>query len=585
MPRPPAILAALGPDADGPTDADLLRRFAEDRDAGAFELLVWRHAGLVLRTCRGLLRDHHAAEDAAQAVFLALARQAASVGRTGAAAGWLFRVARRVAARAAKRQPRPAFADIALDTLPAPATPAPDPDLALVLDQEFARLPERYRAPVLLCLVEGLTHAQAARRLGWPVGSVAGRLARAKGLLAARLTRRGVALSLLTRAAVAVPATFAAATTRAAIGFVTRGRGVLPAAVLDQARRELRMVIARKVFGFGVVAAVACVGLAGLRGSAEPPAPAPAPRPKPAATGSAGVVPPRAVVLAASEDARTGLASGIGEGMFEMSGSDGKPVKFALRVSHAGPKFWAQLTHMEGGRENEWPTTLVVVYDGETVAYREENPRFRPTGEEARVFAAKPDEFGRYPASVFAFNPPRLQAAVLDLPAYLKNRPETAFAFTGEGVSATAELSNEPPVSTTITFPKRAGYNVGSYAVHRADTGYTHTATATWGRSNGVWYVKEVEKADAWCDRPRTFRKLTYTSFAANAKVDPALFRLPALGLTDARSRLIFMDFRTGGIDLYTHDPSAPVKETDALLDGLRRLPLRASIRPPAKES
>src|SRR5262245_26471203 len=96
------VLAALGPDLGEPTDAELLARFVADRDAGAFELLVWRHAGLVLRICRGVLHDRHTAEDATQAVFMALARQAGSVGRAGSAAGWLFRVARRVAARAAR---------------------------------------------------------------------------------------------------------------------------------------------------------------------------------------------------------------------------------------------------------------------------------------------------------------------------------------------------------------------------------------------------------------------------------------------------------------------------------------------------
>src|SRR5439155_19071721 len=98
------LRAALGPDPAAPSDAELLLRFASDRDAGSFELLVWRHAGLVLRVCRSVLRDHHAAEDAAQATFLALARQAAQVGRAGSAAGWLFRVARRVAGRAARRR-------------------------------------------------------------------------------------------------------------------------------------------------------------------------------------------------------------------------------------------------------------------------------------------------------------------------------------------------------------------------------------------------------------------------------------------------------------------------------------------------
>ncbi|AMV26936.1 RNA polymerase sigma factor [Gemmata sp. SH-PL17] len=74
------ILAATRSELAEPTDAELLARFVNDRDAGAFELLVWRHAGLVLRACKGVLGDHHAAEDAAQAVFLALARQAPTVG-------------------------------------------------------------------------------------------------------------------------------------------------------------------------------------------------------------------------------------------------------------------------------------------------------------------------------------------------------------------------------------------------------------------------------------------------------------------------------------------------------------------------
>src|SRR5262249_41665672 len=115
------LRVVLGPDLAAPSDAELLRRFAADRDAGAFELVVWRHAGLVLRVCKGVLRAHHAAEDAAQATFLALARQAARVGRRGSAAGWLFRVARRVAGRAARQQGRPVTeAGIDLDTLPAP---------------------------------------------------------------------------------------------------------------------------------------------------------------------------------------------------------------------------------------------------------------------------------------------------------------------------------------------------------------------------------------------------------------------------------------------------------------------------------
>src|SRR5262245_49634799 len=107
-PRVPSVASfvrvALGPDPNGPTDAELLARFARTQDEGAFELLVWRHAGMVLRVCRAMLLDHHSAEDATQATFLALAKQAHSVGRRGTVAGWLYCVARRISARLAARR-------------------------------------------------------------------------------------------------------------------------------------------------------------------------------------------------------------------------------------------------------------------------------------------------------------------------------------------------------------------------------------------------------------------------------------------------------------------------------------------------
>ena len=74
MPEPVArFLRSLDP---GPADAELLRRFAAGRDQAAFELLVWRHAGMVQAAAFAVLRDRHLAEDAAQAAFLALARRA-----------------------------------------------------------------------------------------------------------------------------------------------------------------------------------------------------------------------------------------------------------------------------------------------------------------------------------------------------------------------------------------------------------------------------------------------------------------------------------------------------------------------------
>jgi RNA polymerase sigma factor (sigma-70 family) len=282
-PPPPDVIrylrSALGPDADGPADAALLARFNRDRDEAAFELLVWRHAGMVLRVCRGVLRDHHAAEDACQAVFLALARQAGAVGRRGAVAGWLYRVARRVAHRAARRR---------VPAVPADRLPAPDPDpgldpaVARVLQDELDRLPERYRVPVLLCFFEGLTHADAARRLGWPVGTVAGRIARAKELLYRRLTRRGVAAPaagvaalLAAGPAAAVPPSFVGTTARAAAAFAG-GAGVVPgvsATVLELANGVMRTMTATKLqWAAGVVALCGAIAAGGVWATAPGPA-------------------------------------------------------------------------------------------------------------------------------------------------------------------------------------------------------------------------------------------------------------------------------------------------------------------------
>src|SRR5205814_6651075 len=127
----------------GLSDAALLERFAVSRDEAAFEVLVWRHGPMVLGVCRRALGKHHDAEDAMQATFLALARQAGSIGKRASLAGWLYRVAYRTALRArrqAGKQPT--------DPTPVEDLPAPPPDdlvaaheLRLLLDEELQGLP------------------------------------------------------------------------------------------------------------------------------------------------------------------------------------------------------------------------------------------------------------------------------------------------------------------------------------------------------------------------------------------------------------------------------------------------------------
>jgi RNA polymerase sigma factor (sigma-70 family) len=198
------------------TDADLLARFVTRRDEAAFELLLWRHGTMVLHICRDVTRDAHAAEDAFQATFLALVRKAGSI-RAGESLGaWLYQVAYRVALKARSqiaRRNEHETAGVNVAGLPAVAE-LPDEaslrELRPVLHEEVQRLPAKYRTPIVLCYLQGLTHEEAARQLGWPKGTVAERLARARELLRKRLSRRGVALSVALSALALAPATASA---------------------------------------------------------------------------------------------------------------------------------------------------------------------------------------------------------------------------------------------------------------------------------------------------------------------------------------------------------------------------------------
>jgi RNA polymerase sigma factor (sigma-70 family) len=211
------------------TDAELLEKFVSSADATSFEVLVWRHGPMVLGLCRRILRDQHEAEDAFQATFLVFARKAGSIGQREAVGCWLYKVAYRIALRLR------ASATKRLTTgEPAEELPAPEPiddadwrDLRPVLDEEIARLPEKYRAAFVLCYLEGRTNEEAAVQLGCPKGTILSRLSRGREWLRARLTRRGVALTAasltltLSRNAVsaAVPTVLTRSTINAAVPF------------------------------------------------------------------------------------------------------------------------------------------------------------------------------------------------------------------------------------------------------------------------------------------------------------------------------------------------------------------------------
>ena len=219
-------------------DAELLARFADAADGGAFAELVARHGPMVLGACRRVLGNVADADDAFQAAFVVLARRAGVAARAASPAGWLYGVAVRVARKARVRDARRK----ARERRATPVNPADrlDPaewaDLRAVLDDELERLGDRYRDPLVLCCLEGRSREEAARLLGWPEGTVSGRLARAKELLRGRLERRGVACSaavlaaaLAERGTAAVPPALARAALDAATGAVPAGVAELTA--------------------------------------------------------------------------------------------------------------------------------------------------------------------------------------------------------------------------------------------------------------------------------------------------------------------------------------------------------------------
>jgi RNA polymerase sigma factor (sigma-70 family) len=272
------LLADLGPEGGGMTDGELLARFLRSRDEDALAALVRRHAPMVWGVCRRLL-NHHAAEGAFQATFLVLVRKAADVPRQ-AVANWLYGVARQTAVRlratAAKRGRRERQAM----NMPEPTVPeGRDADLQSRVDEEVSRLPDHYRGVVVLCDLEGRTREEAARQLGVPQGTVASRLARARALLARRLTQRGVVLSggsvavVLSAGSASASAPPALVTsTIKAVTLVTAGQagaGVISAQVAALAEGVVKGMSLMKLKAAGAVLFV-ILGLVALGGGLLP---------------------------------------------------------------------------------------------------------------------------------------------------------------------------------------------------------------------------------------------------------------------------------------------------------------------------
>jgi RNA polymerase sigma factor (sigma-70 family) len=189
------------------TDGELLTQWVKESDAVSLDNLIRRHGGMVLGVCRRILGNSADAEDAFQVTFLILVKKARTLVSPGQVAGWLhgvaFQVSRRMRADLSRRRQRETKM---VSEHPAPDSPEDMTDARRIIDEELNRLPDKYRLPILLCELEGLTLDEAARRLGWPRGTVAGRLSRGRDILRRRLSRRrGLALPMVMLGAPSLP--------------------------------------------------------------------------------------------------------------------------------------------------------------------------------------------------------------------------------------------------------------------------------------------------------------------------------------------------------------------------------------------
>ena len=265
-------LSLSGPIAD----ADLLARFTAGGDEAAFELLVRRHATMVLAACRRILRNAHDADDAFQAAFLVLARKAASISRGEVLPAWLHRVACRAAFRLrANRARLNSREQNGIELLPAPAGSSVT-ELERVLDEEIAKLPARLRAVIVLCCLEGKSGEEAGRLLGCPPGTVSSRLTRARERLRVRLTRRGFGPAAIFAAlgarpgdisAAFVPSTLIENTLRAVPAFLHGRPPGDPAAI---ARGVIRTMTLSQMKFAALVLAVGLLALGGVFAGARP---------------------------------------------------------------------------------------------------------------------------------------------------------------------------------------------------------------------------------------------------------------------------------------------------------------------------
>jgi RNA polymerase sigma factor (sigma-70 family) len=254
------------------SDGQLLERFARGREEAAFAALLRRHGAMVLSVSERVLHQRQDAEDVFQATFLLLARKASSIRKRESVASWLHGVAHRIALKTRTRlMIRRRHEKKAADRIPPAVRAEAWQEVQAALDAALSELPERYRAPLVLCCLEGKSLAEAARLLGRPLATVGTQLARGRKLLRERLTQHGltvsvtgmVSLLLANTASSATPPALTQATVAAALALQAgrKAAAVCSSRVAELVERELHTIVLSN-FKWGLVSLVAACGIA-----------------------------------------------------------------------------------------------------------------------------------------------------------------------------------------------------------------------------------------------------------------------------------------------------------------------------------
>lgn len=230
------------------SDSELVRRFAASKDEVALAALIRRHGPLILRTSERLLGNRADAEDVFQAVFLVLARKVTTLKRPEAIGPWLYGVAQKVARNLRRKNRTRAARE---RQTPAKALRDAQEDLSLreaetLLHEELAGMKSVYCDALVLCYLEGHSRDEAAHRLGLPLGTFKKRLEKAKHILHARLTKRGLGLS-----SALIAALFSEISARA----------VLPMALVEDTAQAAILFVANNV-GVGAIVSAQALSLA-----------------------------------------------------------------------------------------------------------------------------------------------------------------------------------------------------------------------------------------------------------------------------------------------------------------------------------